>query len=614
MAFRFDNFDQSIVIDGFEDGIADSPYAGISDMRNVNIISVPGEADVNFATVSVTPPVVTTGTITAVDSGTDIITYSGGTNLESHMAIVFAGSTPTGITAGTVYWINKITSNSFNVYSDLQRNMLVNITSTTTGATFTAYTMAKPMNFAYNEISETYFMVDVSGQVWTNAETSTSGYWVFTGNIGGSGLTGGRGLVIYVGSDNKQWLFNFRYSAIDYTLCSTGDITNSSWLYGWKPSDGTTGNAPGYLKTSTATNNSHRAIVGPDNKVYYCDKNWIGRFYQSAPGTPFDPTNTSTYTFDTTSVLPFNDIAQCLAPLGNTLLIGGKKNVVYPWDTVGQLPSYPIFVAESNVVDLQTVNTNTFIFVGNRGRIYVTNGSQAQLYKKIPDHISGTIEPYYTWGGTMATKNQLYFSVNVTNNSSVANTQYGGVWAIDLETKAIRLTNKLSYGTYAGYATAMIPITPPLINPIPPLGTGFFIGWDNGLNGYGLDTSSRFPYTNSESTVDSDLIPIGTYNKPRDLTQVEYRLSRPLVSGESVTIKTRLIFNTSDTGYTTTLSDNVAGHYSYSAPINFQQAQWCQFQIVLNSTNSSPSYVRLREIRILGLVGPSASNSQALSI
>ena len=48
MAYRYDKTDQSIVIDGFEKGIASSPYTGISNMRNVGISYYPSVAYVNY--------------------------------------------------------------------------------------------------------------------------------------------------------------------------------------------------------------------------------------------------------------------------------------------------------------------------------------------------------------------------------------------------------------------------------------------------------------------------------------------------------------------------------------------------------------------------------------
>ena len=66
MAYSFDNYDDALVIDGWEKGVADSPHSGLSDMRNINIISVPGESSVNFSTVinsspNITSPVTVTG-------------------------------------------------------------------------------------------------------------------------------------------------------------------------------------------------------------------------------------------------------------------------------------------------------------------------------------------------------------------------------------------------------------------------------------------------------------------------------------------------------------------------------------------------------------------------
>lgn len=601
MSYHFDPYDNSLVIDGFERGIADSPFSGIANMRNVNVVSVPGEASVGFATTLNSPPSFSTGTITSVNAGTDTITFSGASGLLSFTAVVFAGTVPTGITAGTVYWVEVLTPTTLKVYTDYQLTSLVDITSTTTGATFTGFTMSVPKYFAYDPTSGVYFMLDALGQVWTNG--SGSGDWTYFGNNGGSGNKNGNGLVIYIGSDGVRWLFVFRNSCIDYIKL----VATPVWVYGWNPSTGASGSYT-TLKTSNGTNNPHFAMVAPDNRVYYGDANWVGRWYQTSATIAFDPTNTATFTFDTTQLLPTTDRVNCLSFLGTNLMIGGQLNVIYPWDRFDTHFSYPLLLPEYNVARMVTVNTNTFIFMGGRGRIYYTNGTNVQLYKKIPDHISGTIEPYFTWGDACSVKNQVYFGVKATTNGGTAIPQYGGVWALNLDNGALRLVNKLSYDTYAGYATALTPI----FNTTTPTGTGLYIGWDDGASGYGIDITSSSPYTNSVSTIDSDLIPIGTFNKPRDVTYLEYKTTKPLVSGESVLVKTRLIFNTSDTGYTTTLTDSTAGNFSNTAPINFKNAQWVQFQIVLNSTASSPSYTRLKEIRIAG-VGPVSTSTPVVN-
>lgn len=610
MAYHFDKKDNAIVINGFEQGIADDPYSGIADIRNVNLISVPKEASVNFSTSKITYENLT-GTMTNSDAIAETVSLASTGTLDTYMAIQFSvlSDATKGISLNTIYWLVIAGGGTYNLYSDYNLGSLVNITGNGLTGTWATINMSVPKYFNHyvTPFADTYFLVDSAGLVWSNfyVTPNTGFFWTYTGNVttGTHGTAHGNGLVSYIPSDvgttASGYLFVFRDFQIDYATVNS----NSSlvWTYGWNPATGTTGNN-NYLKSANGASSvyNHEALVAPDNKVYYCDSNWIGRWYQASPTIGFLPGTTTTYVFDQTSVLPFTDVAQCLAPLGNNLLIGGKNNVIYPWDTFSQLPQYPILVAENNIQKMVTVNTNTFALVGNRGRIYVTNGSQAQLYKKIPDHISGTVEPYYQWGGLTSNKNQIYFSALVTTNGGVAINQYGGVWGIDVDTKAIRLTNTLSYQTtnYNGYASAIIPNF-----GINPAGTGLFIGWSpTGTGSGGIDTTVSAPYTGStavaKAIIDSDLIPIGTFDSPTDFNRVEYKLSRPLVSGERVILNTRLIFNTVATGYSQVLNDNTVGNFSSSAPVNFKNAQWIQIQAVLTSTASSPSYVRLTEMRI----------------
>lgn len=608
---RFDQYDKSLVIEGFENGISDDPYTGIADEKNVNIITIPGEGSVSFATATLTSPTIANATVTT--RATNTLTVTGADTLESKMAIFFTAlGSLTGISTNTPYWVANVGANQFQLYSDNAQSTLV-VLGGTVGSTptFSTYNVGGttsqspikgPKHFAFDPVRGDYYMLDSIGQVWTNKQTTTSGYWTFAGNkVPGVNYTSGNGIGYYQASGTQAgYIFVFHNSSIDY-VTATSALT---WVYQWDPSAGT---SAGYNASPTALLNagaaftgSHETLVGQDNVLYYCDTNFLGSIFEK-DGSTFNPASTATYTYAKQALqIPAIDNANCLAELGINLLVGGQRNLIYPWDRTSTSFMYPIFLAESVIAKMQTINTSTFIFVGNRGRIYITNGSQAQLYKKIPDHISGTVEPYYKWGGVCSTKNQLYFSASVTTNTGTAIAAYGGVWAIDMDTKAIRLTNKLSYATYLGYATAMIAQVPALLNPSNPTGFGLYIGWDSGASTYGLDGTTSAPYTGSQASIDSDLIPIGTYDAPRDFTRIEYRLTKPMVSGESVTIKYRLDFSQS---YTTVLTDSTVGNFSLSGPVNFKNAQWLQLQAVLNSTASSPSYTRLKEIRIKGISG-----------
>ncbi len=610
MAIRFDSYDNSIIVDGFEKGIADSPFDGIADEKNVNIISVPGEASVNFATQKATPPTLTNVSVTSADAGADTITFTSNPTLEKGMAVSFAGaSLPAGITAATVYWLWPQTATTSTLYSDYEMNNLVNITATGTG-TFSTYNFSLTTNGGRTVVPQNstkdnngnYYMVDAIGQVWsTYLGQGTSSFWRYMGNKVAAGFSFGNGLVFYQASDGTGYVFVFSVGSIDYTP-TTATI---SWTYQWSFLTGTVGAysaTPSNILHGGSINSdlvSHEALVGQDNVVYFCDGQFIGSFFEK-PTKAFSPVDLTTYTPAAKALtLPVIDRANCLEELGVNLLVGGQRNLIYPWDRTSTSFRYPIWLAESVIVKMKTVNTNTFIFVGNRGRIYVTNGSQTQLYKKVPDHISGTVEPYFVWGGVASTKNQLYFGCLVTSNGGSAISQYGGIWGIDMDTKVIRLVNQLSYGTYNGYPTVMIPVLQPVNTAITnPSGTGFYAGWYDGISLVGIDKTVSTPYTSSQALIDSDLIPIGTYERPRNMTRIEYRLTKPMVSGESVVLQTRLDFSQA---WSTVLTDSTVGNFSNSAPVNFENAQWLQIRVILNSTTSSPSYTRLREFRVTGL-------------
>lgn len=599
--------DGTIIISGFEQGIADDPYKGIADMRNVNIISVPGEASVNFSTSAsnngAASPVAVSGTITTTSATNDTISTTA--SLDTRQCIRFSvlSDATKGIALNTNYWVVLTGGTEWELYTKptLAGASKVDITANSITGTFATVNMTAPADSVGDNV-DTYWIIDSSGQVWTNGYTTTNtNQWVYTGNSGGAGIWSKPSLAFYAGSDGQGWLFAFRNDRIDYTKTTN---TLIDWKYGWKPSDGTLGAS--ILKNITLTQGTHQAITAPDGRVYFCDGQYIGRFYQLDTTTPtaFDPTNPATYFFDENLLLPLTESATCLAYLGTSLMIGGIKNVIYPWDRSSKNITIQLLIAESYITDMVTINTNTFIMAGNRGRIYVTNGSQAQLYKKVPDHISGTVEPYFQWGGLASIKNQLYFSVLATTNAGTSITGYGGVWAIDVDTKAMRLTNKLSYGTYAGYASVIQPIIPTL-NVTNPGGAGLYIGWNSGTSTYGIDTTISAPYTGGQATIDSDLIPIGTVLKPTSNATVEFKLSRPLVSGESVAIQYRQIFNDYATGFTAITSPagtstfSTAGIYSGAYQgVNFQNSQWLQLRAVLTSTSTNPSYVRLTEIRI----------------
>lgn len=585
---------KEIVFSGFQNGIADSPEAGFGLMKNVNIISVPGEASVGFVTDSVTLPPSVSGANATFDQTTDIVTSAGavGAGLYNQCAVTF-GNTTGGVTAGAVYWVGNLSGSTFKIYDHIScTGSAVNLTgdvsntiSTVQATAMKQYATSLEANVGGTPSYPNYnFFLDESGRAWF---LNTSNALVFLGNTTLTNASG-NGLCVLGGTASAPgYLMVFREQDIDYlsidALTSTGS-TASAWGYGWESS------------ISGVSGTSHQAIIGQDNAMYFCNVRYAGRVVIT-PGSVFDPTSSGTYTFDEFArEIPNTDEARCLAELGENLLIGGKQNLIYTWDRVSPNLGWPIPLPETNVKAIVSTLQSAYIFVGNRGRIYITNGSAVELFKKVPDYLTGTIDPYFVWGGALFWKNQLYFSFSAYTNAGVATSSTTGAWGIDLTSGALRLTNNASIG-----ASGNVPIIAPDVRSSTPGGAGLIIARTSttGMTTtYGILVTTSDPHTDIDSgtSIDTDLVPVGTFQTPYTFSQVEYKTSVPLVSGETIRISYRLSRSGAFTPIATFSSET--GLVSDVSDINFENAQWLQLRIEMASTETSPTWIPLTEVRI----------------
>ena len=640
MAYQIDPTNGDLVITGFQNGIGSDPYSGLTDLKSVNPDSIANEASVSFSTKSVTQaPIITSGSGSVTTASSGLFVAATSLKLEQGQWIIF-NSLPggTGLSTNTPYYLFHFTQSGLNEEYQLfaataafpPSGSALGI-SASGAVTFSTIVPGLTKYFA-NSLGFNW-MIDANGRVWSDIQTTLGGggvpatnSWVYTGNSTDS-TSNGNGIVCYQtvtdstgGSGTSagvdEWIFIWRNSQIDYTKITANGAATSpiiTWYYGWEPSAGTTGNSQ-YLQTASGVNNSHEALVTPDGRVNYCDANQIGNFYQNVPSpgsdyTGFNPTTSASYTFSNYNILPFDDTAQCMSFLNAQLLIGGKLNIVYPWDLTDNTYSTPlILLPEKNVQAIITIGNNGYIFAGNRGWIYLTNGSQASPWKKVPDHISGAVEPLIFWGGYITAgaptgtatfnKDRLYFGCEVTLQSGGVATGYGGIWCIDVNTGAMWNSNQMSYGSYAGYVSALIVSTAQSTYG-PNIGYGLIAGWsDAGTPTYGIDVSVAAPYTGGQSYVISDAIPVGTLLKPMTASQIEFKLATPLKTAETV----QLLMSSYPTGSFTSLG-TITGtgvEISGNLPIVLQAQQWLVIQAILNSVVSSPSYNRLVQLRVIG--------------
>lgn len=438
----------------------------------------------------------------------------------------------------------------------------------------------------------TYYMLDATGQAWGS---TGSGTWIHLGNPTSGAGAQQQGIVVW-----HNYIFVFRNSSIDYA--ATNNPT--SWTTGWNPATG------GSSTQSITGGVYHMAFLNPENDIiYFCDGNTIGSLgFKSGSVNPFDPTDITTFTFKSkvtnaaALLLPFDEQSVVINCLGNNVMIGGITNRVYPWDVANSTYTAPLLLPETFTWKMVNANNFLFIFMGqnlSRGRIYVTSGSAITEFFKMPDALTNTIDPYWKWGDAIWHRNHLIFGVQAFNNSGdtvINDSSIASVWAIKLGVSILgdiaqRLSaiNSLFQGTQ--FASVLLPV----IGNSAKGGWDYFMGLTDtaGSPSYVIASSLSTSGNNTAANIYSDVIPVGTSIKPKSFEQLEFKLSRPMTTSETITLFTRSNLNDSYTQIGQTTTTVLSDVY----PFNVQNLQWIQIQAHLFGPTDG-SHVRITEIRL----------------
>lgn len=318
---------------------------------------------------------------------------------------------------------------------------------------------------------------------------------------------------------------------------------------------------------------------------------------------PSHSSGNTTYVFNPQACsLPFTAVSQSLCEIGTTVVVGTQSNFLYIWDEINPLPTGFIPLPENNAQYMINVNNMAYVFAGSKGNIYVTNGSTASLALSVPDYTTGQIEPYFVWGGAAYIRGRIFFSIQDQNASHTG--QCGGVWSF-VPTQnffigqdfglALRIENPNSYGNYNGVANVILNSQNQNAN-----GPQYWTGWSSSVSSptYGIDASSTTALTTA--TIETDIVPVGTYTAPANFAGIEIKLAAPLIAGESVQVlyRTNLSFGAFTNVGTLNFGDTTDS-LSTRFKVPFKNVQWIQFQVILQPiTASVSSFVRLSETRI----------------
>jgi len=329
-----------------------------------------------------------------------------------------------------------------------------------------------------------------------------------------------------------------------------------------------------------------------DGNLYYCNGRYLGRILAQNNNTKFNPSATSSYTVNAqaSAILNQSDIIVDMVDLKSNLVVA-SQNDVYTWDYVAANMSSPSPIGEP-ISRIANLLNNIYILAGQKGNIYISNGYSASLYYKIPDYISGVIDPVMSWGGLMAKRSKLWFQILMQNTSST--NLLGGIFSLNV-TKDNELTMEAqnSYGLTPAAGALSNGI---LIDDVPSA-TGcdsYFSAWSNGATTGGIDYNDVTLWQDYEPTIETDIIPIGQILDKKTFGNIEFKLDRPMVSGDEIRIYFRPSLTDSYILMGTTTSTQLSDYY----PSNISQSQWAQFKVQMKCASSSSSFVPLREIRL----------------
>lgn len=592
MAYRIEKGE--LIIDGWENGIADSPFKGIGNMRNVNVNYYPGISYVNYKRKSATITGATmtiprytcqspAGIIYINDDSGNIFKQSA---LDSHSFAVLTGC-PGTPSAGLQFWNNYLFAwggGQLNICGDGTGDSGVNSSNwNTSGGTGGVW----PIKNAAMTLTGTPSAGDTTATIssYTDAQGTSRAFW--------NGPTG-----------NYNVTFNGVTSPV------VAQLIQGTAAFSFAPAlPNAAGSSAANVVAIDSTAPGYPSLVSiNDGNLYFGNNSRVGSM-NLLPFQTFSKTkmNGQNFVFNSASLsLPPTETVNCLTELVSNLLIGTNFKV-YPWDRISPQWKNPVPIYET-INSMINILNNVYIFAGTKGNIYISNGFSAQIFKKIPDYIAGVIDPQWQWmtkgGGCMGHRQKLWFMALATNGQTGAPI-LEGIFSLGLvngngvtieSSGVLNMEAQNSYGLTASTATNSGML---IDNPNTALSfDNYYSVWaSGGSTANGIDYNDTSLWSSNEPLIETDIIPIGTDMEPASYTSIEFKLDQPMQSNDSITVYARKSLSDTYVNLGTTTTSVLSNFNTQTSIANWQ---WLQIKItmVCNSASTASSFIPIREIRL----------------
>lgn len=576
---------KDLVISGFEAGIADSPLEGIGNIRNLNIRYYKGVTYVNYKRKAATITGATFGIPAYQTQSPAGIIYISDTGGQIFKQTALNGSTFALLTGGTAdgtirgarglqFWNNYLVA--FGVGT-------IHICGDGTGD-------AGVTSSNWDTAAGTGGVLPISPTIITTTAGITPGATSATL----SSYTDAQGNVraFWNGPTGSYTVFLGGIAAPSQVVIAT--LTQNSTAITWAPAASSSAGAT--IGVSPVTSGQHPSLVSiNDGNLYFANGSNVGDLellpFQIFVKTKMSGTN---WRFNS-AVLPLSPSVtiNSLVELRNQLLLG-TAYAIYPWDRISSLPLNPVPMGEQLYGMINILN-NIYVFAGNKGNIYLSNGYNLSRYKKMPDFIAGVVDPVWQWGGIMTHRQNLVFQA-LASNGQTGVPIIAGIFSINLDDETLVMTSQNSFGLASATTTS-----PGLLidnNSIALNYDNYYSAWANGNSSVGgIDYNDTTLWSSNEAVIETDLIPIGTNRQLKTFASAEFKLDQPMQSGDSISLYGRPSLSDSYILIGTTTSAVLS---DFISTIPFDKWQWAQFKVTMscNATSTASSFMPLREIRL----------------
>ena len=419
------NKDNSISINGFSEGIGQSVLSDFSDMMGVNI-DLPGVLGASSKFTSILETAIGV-TFSIASAGQDYFTL-GTADLTLHkqpVILTTTGTLPTGLTAGTVYYLWDVNGDGITFrFSELLRQVgsaYIDLSGTGTGThTFTKQTPKSVRDYTFDANLNLY-LLDSDQKVWfSQSSTSYQKFYLLAGNTSSGN---GNAIIYYAG-----YILVFGNAKIDALLAINATTDTLTWTPDFTAAISSTSVYPDkgavpfysqydnaiYFNNGTSTFNSAVARVGLFEEVI--DKT-------------FSPGDATTFSMVPDAVEISNDyglgIVTSINEAGENLVLGTRGKNIYFWDRKSILPFSVVDMPENNTTAIISKGGSIIAFNGISGKVYqISTQSYIPLFS-IPEQLfdkkytqdagyNGLVRIEYV--DVVSVFNEILFSVQVNGN------------------------------------------------------------------------------------------------------------------------------------------------------------------------------------------------------